>query len=113
MRDKQIVAGQFGENLRRCRKGRELSLAELGRRAGLHYQEIRLLEEGKQRPRIDTATKLAGALEVPMCELTRGIEWRPGKGFVRVGHWEGECRHATELGTALRVSLWDLKEGEI
>ena len=72
------IAAQIGNNLRHCRKGAGLSQEEVAVRASLHRTEISLLERGERLPRIDTAIKLAGALEVPPAELVEGIEWRPG-----------------------------------
>ncbi len=72
------IAARFGENLARCRKRADLSQEELGVRASLHRTEISLLERGTRLPRIDTAIKVAGALEIPLDELIEGIDWSPG-----------------------------------
>jgi len=73
------VAGRFGENLRRCRKRAGLSQEAVGLRAGLHRTEVGLLERGERTPRIDTAVKLAGALDVDPGDLLAGIAWQPGR----------------------------------
>lgn len=72
------IAERFGENLRRARKDADLSQEEVGIRASLHRTEIGLLERGERIPRIDTAIKLAGAVKVPLTELTEGIAWESG-----------------------------------
>lgn len=72
------IATYFGENLARCRKRADLSQEELGVMASLHRTEISLLERGERLPRIDTVIKLAGALEIPLDELIKGIDWSPG-----------------------------------
>jgi transcriptional regulator with XRE-family HTH domain len=72
------IADRFGENLARCRRRAGMSQEELGVRASLHRTEISLLERGTRLPRIDTAIKLAGALELPLSELIEGIDWSPG-----------------------------------
>lgn len=72
------IAERFGENLRQARKDAGLSQEEVGIRASLHRTEIGLLERGERIPRIDTAIKLAGAVSIPLAELTHGIAWRPG-----------------------------------
>jgi len=72
------IATRFGENLARCRRRAGMSQEELGVRASLHRTEISLLERGTRLPRIDTAIKLAGALEIPLGELIEGIDWSPG-----------------------------------
>jgi transcriptional regulator with XRE-family HTH domain len=46
--------------------------------ASLHRTEISLLERGMRLPRIDTAIKLASALEIPLDELIKGIGWQSG-----------------------------------
>lgn len=85
------VAIQFGENLRRLRKGAEISQEELGHRASLHRTEIGLLERGARTPRIDTLVKVASALGVRIdCALLDGITWAPGS--TRAGGFEIETR---------------------
>lgn len=70
------VARQFGRNLVRARKRAGLSQEEIGFRAELHRTEIGMLERGIRVPRIDTAAKVAAAVEVPITELMEGIVWR-------------------------------------
>ena len=80
------VARKFGENVRRIRKRAGLSLEEVGVRATLHRTEVGMVERGERLPRIDTAIKLASALEVDIEELIPGIAWRPG--FTHVGQFK-------------------------
>ncbi len=79
------IAEQFGKNLHRARKAAGLSQEQTAVRASLHRTEIGLLERGERLPRIDTAIKLASALEVDPGELLAGIEWQPGT--VTPGHF--------------------------
>lgn len=72
------LAACLGENLARARKRAGLSQEELGVLASLHRTEISLLERGQRLPRIDTAIKLAAALEIPLDGLIGGIGWSPG-----------------------------------
>ncbi|MBS1864003.1 MAG: helix-turn-helix transcriptional regulator [Actinobacteria bacterium] len=72
-----VVAGRFGENLRRVRRREDLSQEELTRRAGLHRTEIGLLERGERVPGIDTLVRLADSMEVPPGALLDGIYWIP------------------------------------
>jgi transcriptional regulator with XRE-family HTH domain len=72
------VAGQFGDNLRYCRRKAKLSQEDLGFGASLHRTEVGLLERGARVPRIDTLMKLAGALSIAPEELLDGIDWQPG-----------------------------------
>jgi transcriptional regulator with XRE-family HTH domain len=72
------IAERFGVNLRRYRKRCGLSQEETAVRASLHRTEIGLLERGERLPKIDTAIKLAGALDVDTGDLLDGIVWEPG-----------------------------------
>jgi transcriptional regulator with XRE-family HTH domain len=76
------IASRFGKNLARCRRRANLSQEELSIRASLHRTEISQIERGMRLARIDTLVKLAGALGVPVSELTEGIEWSPGSATV-------------------------------
>ena len=89
------VAARFGDNLRHARKDAGLSQEEAGIRASLHRTEVGLLERGERIPRIDTAIKLAGAVDVHLSELVAGIEWSPG--FARPGQFAA-TRGAGEAG---------------
>lgn len=80
------IAGRFGENLRRARKDAGLSQEETGIRASLHRTEIGLLERGERIPRIDTAIKLAAAVNVSLTGLTEGIVWLAGRS--EAGHFD-------------------------
>lgn len=79
------VAFHFGKNLAMARRIAGLSQEELGVRASLHRTEIGMLEHGQRTPRIDTVTKLAGAMAIAPDELLAGIHWTPrsqaGGGF--------------------------------
>jgi XRE family transcriptional regulator, regulator of sulfur utilization len=71
----------FGEKLRAFRERFGISQEELGFLASLHRTEVGLLERGLREPRLGTVIKLAGALEVPLEDLFRGINWKPGESF--------------------------------
>jgi XRE family transcriptional regulator, regulator of sulfur utilization len=87
------IAKLFGANLRACRRHAGLSQELVAIRASLHRTEISLLERGGRLPRIDTAIKVAGALGVPLGDLTEGIDWRPGE--TRPGHFKAPGNAAT------------------
>lgn len=63
-------------NLRRYREDRGLSLAEIGRRAGLSKQTVASIESGEGNPTVDTVERLAAALGVSIRALMSelGIE---------------------------------------
>lgn len=79
------LAVHFGQKLRVCRASVGISQEELGFRASLHRTEIGLLERGLREPRLDTIAKLAGALEVTLAELLKGIDWKSEEGFTLPG----------------------------
>ena len=53
----------FAERLRSLREAAGLSIADLSRRAGLTYQAVSFLETGERQPSLETARKLAVALD--------------------------------------------------
>ncbi len=63
--------------LKAMRERRGLSLRSLAVMAGVHYVSLVRLEAGKFDPRLSTLRKLAGALDVTVCEL---MGERPKKG---------------------------------
>lgn len=71
---------RFGENLLRIRQARKLSQEALAERAGIHRTQLSLLEGGRRQPLMETLTKLAGALDVPVSMLVEGIVFVPGSG---------------------------------
>lgn len=81
------LAARFGQNLFAARKRSGYSQEQVAVRASLHRTEIGLLERGERVPHIDTAIKLAGAVNVPVADLLAGIEWSPGN--VRPGGFVG------------------------
>lgn len=86
------VGQRFGLNLSRLREQSGITQEELAFRASLHRTEIGLLERGGRIPKIDTAAKLAGALDVTLAELLDGIEWQPGeiqRGYFRASEEAG------------------------
>jgi transcriptional regulator with XRE-family HTH domain len=80
------VAGQFGDNLARCRKRADMSQDDLSVRASVHRTEISQLERGLRVARIDTLAKLYGSLEVEPGDLLVGIVWSPGD--MRIGRFK-------------------------
>jgi transcriptional regulator with XRE-family HTH domain len=57
------------ETLKRARKARGLSLADVAERSGLHAQAVARAERAGIDPRVSTALAIAKALAVPICEL--------------------------------------------
>jgi transcriptional regulator with XRE-family HTH domain len=68
---------KFSENLRRIRRERGISQAEVGCLAEMHRTEISLLERGLREPWLGTLIRLSAVLEAPLGEFFEGIEWVP------------------------------------
>ncbi len=72
------LAKQFGRNLRRQRRGADLSQEELAQLIGVHRLNIGRLERGARLPRLDSILKVCAGLEGSPCELLAGLRWTPG-----------------------------------
>jgi Helix-turn-helix. len=66
----------FGLNLAQARRRVGLSQEELGFRASLHRTAVGQMERGERGPRLDSAVRLAGTLELPIDTLLEGITWK-------------------------------------
>ncbi len=65
-------AVKIGSNLKKLREQHLLTQAELGKRAGVHRDQVSRIERDEVEPRFSTIRKLAAALEVEPSELVRG-----------------------------------------
>lgn len=65
-------AVKIGRNLKSLREQHLLTQAELGKRAGVHRDQVSRIERDEVEPRFSTIRKLAAALEVSPTELVRG-----------------------------------------
>jgi predicted transcriptional regulator/DNA-binding XRE family transcriptional regulator len=63
--------GVFGQRLRHARRGRGLTLAELGERVGRAPSVLSMIENGRREPKLSLIEALAAALSVPAAELLR------------------------------------------
>lgn len=71
------ILGRVSHNVRAARVGHRMTQELLARRSGLHRTEIGKLENSERLPRLDTAVKLATALEIPLDRLVEGVIWEP------------------------------------
>jgi transcriptional regulator with XRE-family HTH domain len=62
-------ARMLGTNVRRLRQLAELSQEELAEAADLRQALISEIERGEANPRLDSLTKIADALKVPLTDL--------------------------------------------
>lgn len=61
-----------GEQIRRLRKTKGMTQAELARTANILRPNLARIEAGKHRPTLETLEKLAGALKIPVVDLIAG-----------------------------------------
>jgi transcriptional regulator with XRE-family HTH domain len=64
------VARRFGG----LRRDRSWPLADLAQRSGLHRTSLGLVERGDRRLTLESAKRLADALEVPLWQVVRSAE---------------------------------------
>lgn len=69
-----LARNRIGARLRKHRETRKLSQEELARRSGLPQETISRLESGSRTPRLETLSKLASGLGVPLERLLRAID---------------------------------------
>jgi transcriptional regulator with XRE-family HTH domain len=72
------LAECFGANLARHRRLSGLSQEDVAIRAGTHRTEVSQLERGLRLPRLNTAVRLAAAVEADLGELVEGMTWISG-----------------------------------
>lgn len=66
----------FGQKVAFCRKEKGISQAELGKLSGINGDIVGKYERGEMKPSIETAKKLADALEVSLDYLVGDQETR-------------------------------------
>ncbi|GAA3656560.1 helix-turn-helix domain-containing protein [Microbacterium marinilacus] len=62
-----------GDRLRRLRRGRGETLAEVARRAGISVQYLSEIERGRKEPSSEMVAAVLGALDETLLDLTVGI----------------------------------------
>lgn len=65
----KILMKQFGENLKKIRNERNLSVRALADLADMDYTNISNIENGQSNPSMTTVIFLAEALQIDPCEL--------------------------------------------
>ena len=65
---------RFGRNLFMARRRAGFAQGELARRVSMQQTDLSKLERGLRNPRLDTVVRLARGLELPVCDLLRGID---------------------------------------
>ena len=79
MRDQRLETAldKFADKLMEIRLERKLTHEKLGKKAGLHWTTIGLVERKKRRPSILTCMKIAHALGFRLTDLLDDIEPPP------------------------------------
>lgn len=68
------LAASFGQNVRRFRETRNMSMAELARRAGMSRAYVHRVEQGGTFANLRNIARLATALGVTVSGLTKGLD---------------------------------------
>src|SRR3954470_19769132 len=71
--------------LKKARKDAELTLQQLSEKSGIAVETISRLENGQRKPQVNTLTKIAKALDIPLSELTEGLMGEDSRVEVLVG----------------------------
>lgn len=66
---------QIGNLIRRARKKKDLTQAELGKRAGLRQETISLIESGNPATRIENLLAVLAALDLEFQISSRSKDW--------------------------------------
>lgn len=67
-------SSRFGTEVRRLRLERGLSQEALAAIAGLDRTFVSMVERGVRRPTLDSAQRIAVALELPLSEIVLSVE---------------------------------------
>jgi len=77
---KKEIDPTFGRRLRALRNEKGWTLAQLGTKAGMAYQDVARLERAEREPTWGTILKLAGALDVSLDEFKDDSAGEPDAG---------------------------------
>ena len=69
-----LLKSAFGQAVRQHRRSLRLSQEKLGERAALHRTYIADIERGARNPSLETISRIARGLEVPMTALFETVK---------------------------------------
>ena len=92
------LEAEIGADVRKLRKGLELTVSELGAAAGISAGMLSKIENGSISPSLGTLHSLATALNVPISRLFSEREEQRDCSFVRGGHGVRIERRGTKAG---------------
>lgn len=70
----ETISSRFGKEVRKLRMNRGLSQEALAASAGLDRTFISMVERGVRKPTLDSAKRIADALDTSLGEVLRSIE---------------------------------------
>lgn len=73
---REVALAQFGENMKKLRRERNLSQEDCANICGLDRTYLSGLERGKRNPTLLVILKIATELQVDPRKLIVGIQWR-------------------------------------
>ena len=93
----------IGETIRNYRLQKGMSQGDIEKRTGLLRCYLSRVENGHTIPSLDTLSKIAGAMELPLSQFFAepGHSWQPGTTAIVLGVW---C--AVGLVIARRTFTW-------
>jgi transcriptional regulator with XRE-family HTH domain len=91
---KQEFSDCFAAVLQRTRRAKNLSRQALAEKAGLHQTAVGLIERGLRKPNLDTAYRLASALDVELWDVIREAQ----KNFLNTGRSSGRAARVKSVG---------------
>jgi transcriptional regulator with XRE-family HTH domain len=99
----------LGSFIRKCRREKHLTLAELSNRAGISKGLLSKIENGQTSSNLTTLTKLAEELDVPLSSLLRSYEAPPVREaqLVKAGEGMEVVRRGTKKGHTYHLLAHD------
>ncbi len=70
------LAQTFGQNVRRVRQEKGMTLEALAHEVGLAYSYVGQIERGQRNPTLDVVERIASALEVQPTSLLEDVDPR-------------------------------------
>ena len=102
----------LGAHVRRLRRQKDLSIADLSAAAGISSGMLSKIENGQISPSLTTVQSLAHALSVPISSLFESVEERQDCSFVPAGRGVHIERRGTKAGHNYQL-LGHLSRGDV
>lgn len=101
-----------GDKIRAARKNRGFTQKQLGDLCGINEANIRKYELGNQNPKIETISKIAAALNVPISDLTNWAEMdeqfnEKGKLAADVANLDAFITYLRNVGYVVKIDPYE------